>query len=388
MSGAESAAAGTVQAPAPQALPAVQNAAVPQASAQPTVGQAIIPAIGTADATAGAVAGQQQPLQQQVGVAPAGTVPVQQADGTVVQQTTPGGYPATNVPAGYGQQQVGMYGQQQYGQQQGMYGQQMGGMYGQQQGMFGQQMGGMYGQQQGMMGMPGQPGQPMLGPDGQPMLNPDGTPMMPQMVPQFNMRTVIRFLMEMAAVVQGTYMLGPMVQGWMKDQSVGPPGTPEGEVQENPLKKIGSAVFGFMKSALLAMTPAFVQRRRLRNKEQQAMIGAWAEVTESLPPQQPSRWWIYPIWAYLLYSALQEYRTYHKLCKIPVAAGEASGDGIVPQQNPQGADAGAGGGANAAQLEKAAQLYVQKQREMGQRRAGAPASAPTSTQNNVVPHVN
>merc|ERR1719463_1023423 len=116
----------------------------------------------------------------------------------------------------------------------------------------------------------------MLGPDGQPV------PGQPQMVPQFNMRTAIRFLMEMAAVVQGTAMLGPMVQGWMKDQSIGP----EGQTEENPLKKIGASIFGFLKSTLLAMTPSFIQQRRLRNKQQSAMIAAWAEVTASAPTSE------------------------------------------------------------------------------------------------------
>ena len=32
-----------------------------------------------------------------------------------------------------------------------------------------------------------------------------------QIVPQANMRTFIRFIMEMAAVIQGLAMLGPMV---------------------------------------------------------------------------------------------------------------------------------------------------------------------------------
>merc|ERR1719253_1530537 len=109
-------------------------------------------------------------------------------------------------------------------------------MYGGGGGMYGGG-GGMYGQQ-GMMqhSQPGMPGQ-------QPQ----------DMAPQFNFRTTIRFVMELAAIIQGCSLIGMMAGGWAQEM---------GSNEEQPLRKFGLWVGGALKGMIGSLLPFLGTRRR------------------------------------------------------------------------------------------------------------------------------
>ncbi|CAE8726408.1 unnamed protein product, partial [Polarella glacialis] len=195
--------------------------AAPDAAAAMAVPAALPPGPGVEQASlpggypAAPVTAQQQ---SQFAVQPPGAVAMPPTYSTQpVQQVQPGYAPQQ----GYAGQQQGMMGQQ------GYMGQQMG-----QQGYMGQQQ---FGQQGGYPGQPGQPGYP-----GQP-----GQEMTGQLHPQFNFRTVIRFVMEIAAIIQGCSLIGMMAGNWSQEM---------GSNEEQPLRRFGvwvaSSVKGMFASLL------------------------------------------------------------------------------------------------------------------------------------------
>lgn len=278
-------------------------------------------------------------------------------------------------------QQPGMYGQTGMYGQQGMYGQ---GMYGQgQQGMYGQQ--GMMGQsmygQQGTMGQPGmQPGQP-----GCPDQN---------MTPQFNFRTAVRFMTELAALIQGASLIGLMVGGMAQEW---------GSNEEQPIRRFGVWVASSVKGVITSILPFLEPTRR--------PIGSLEEQWDlaKRKPSRPRRWWVLLGTAYFVLSLWAEWRTYKRILALPV--GDASAAPAPPSQaagksgtagSPRGAasassprarsgaaategDAAAGKG-NGSLSPNLVDYYMQKQQEMHKQRVQQGAqSVPTSVAGGLSP---
>lgn len=236
---------------------------------------AAVPGAVAAPAVAQAVPGQPGAVVQAPAAVPGAVV---QQPGVVGQQGVMG-------------QQQGMYGQQggMYGQQGGMYGQQ-GGMYGQQGGMYGQQ-GGQYGQQQGMMGQPGMPG--------------------PNMAPQFNFSTVIKFIMEMSFIMQGASMIGMMAKGI-------------GSQEDSPMRKIAGWLWGKAKqsaTSAVSMVPVVgASARRSRALANSGTLDSVWAAESVMPPRPGPGIWVWLGTAYFIVSAIQEYNAYRRILSLPVGA--------------------------------------------------------------------
>eukprot|EP00929_Paragymnodinium_shiwhaense_P031440 TRINITY_DN17608_c0_g1_i5.p1 TRINITY_DN17608_c0_g1~~TRINITY_DN17608_c0_g1_i5.p1 ORF type:complete len:230 (-),score=43.39 TRINITY_DN17608_c0_g1_i5:276-965(-) len=160
------------------------------------------------------------------------------------------------------------------------YGGQMVGGYGSPGGYPGQMMGG-YGGQPMMGGYPGQmqpgmqPGQP--GMPGQPGV---------ELAPQFNFRTIIRCLMEVAAIVQGFSLVGAMGSSWLKEM---------GSNEEQPLRRFAVWIYGSVKGLVTSVVP-FVGSRTQRV----SLENAWA--TETAQPRAPTPWWVVLGFGYFMFT--------------------------------------------------------------------------------------
>ncbi|CAD7963765.1 unnamed protein product [Amoebophrya sp. A120] len=177
----------------------------------------------------------------------------------------------------------------------------------------GMMYGGGYGGYRGGMNMMQHPGGqgPM---NGQVPLDANGNPKPP--VPQFSTRAMVRFLMECAAVIQGTALVFVTVNSWLQSQTNA---TGEG----GPLKQlwtiVKSVVFGNKSTnggnAITRGTEwakEFVQRQRHLEREFYRGSGRQFSWVQSL------------LLLYLVYSLVSEFRNYLRLQKLPVKVLEAA----------------------------------------------------------------
>jgi len=241
---------------------------------------------------------------------------------------------------------------------------------------------GYAGQMNGYMAQPGYPGHP--GQPGQPDF--PGQQGMPQdMVPQLNFRTIIRFVMELAAMIQGCALIAMMASGLSQQVS---------SEEEQPLRKFGLWVKGAITGLVSRSLPFWGAHRRRK-----ALEGAWAIQTSS--PPQPARWWVWIGTSYFVATLLQELMTYRRIMRSPVAppsAPLASAPGpcssvqqgaysalpppvgqTLPKTQAEG-DAAGGKVTTSNPNSNMVEFYMQKQREMHLQRTGQlPASNTCAT---------
>lgn len=162
------------------------------------------------------------------------------------------------------------------------------------------------------------------------------------MVPQFSFRTLLRFVTELVAVIQGVAMIMAMVTGWLKDQQTGEPG-PLGKFFTAVRKRVMQFIFG----ASWSSSPA------------KSMDSAWAAAS-----QRPNLSWTQRvIGLYLAYAVILELKNYWQTIKhqptgqFPVSAPNGPRPGMPPSAQDDGAPGG-----------NLLEFYVNKQRELYQKR--------------------
>jgi len=162
-----------------------------------------------------------------------------------------------------------------------------------------------YSGQQGYMGQPGLPGQ-QLAHNGMPGQN---GPIGPQdLAPQFNFQTIIRFIMEMTAIIQGCSLIGTMAGGWAREM---------GSNEEQPVRKVAVWIGSTIRSSIGSMLPFLGKRRQRLDLE-----SAWA--MESKPPVRPTRWWVVIGSIYFSAAILSEFNAYRRIRANAVTAAPES----------------------------------------------------------------
>merc|ERR1712079_656635 len=124
------------------------------------------------------------------------------------------------------------------------------------------------------------------------------------LAPQFNFQTIIRFIMEMTAIIQGCSLIGTMAGGWARKM---------GSNEEQPVRKVAVWIGNTIRSSFSSMLP-FLGKR----KERLELENAWA--TESKPVARPTRWWVVIGSIFFGAAILQELNAYRRIRANAVTA--------------------------------------------------------------------
>lgn len=215
-------------------------------------------------------------------------------------------------------------------------------------------MGQGYGQQgygQGAMGQPGMMGQAgMMGQPG--MMGPQQGQ---EMAPQFNFRTIIRFMMEMIAIIQGCSLIATMGHGWIVENSSN---------EEQPMRKMGLWIGRTAYSAVSTLLPFLTKQNK-----RVALEDVWA--AEARTPPKPTRWWVVLGTGYFIFAFIQEYNAYRRILSRPISD-VAAGYGTETQRELHAeGDAAGGNGLSNNPGKDMLDLYMMKQREMHKNKLSA-----------------
>eukprot|EP00397_Hematodinium_sp_SG-2012_P057948 GEMP01072907.1.p1 GENE.GEMP01072907.1~~GEMP01072907.1.p1 ORF type:complete len:225 (+),score=52.46 GEMP01072907.1:163-837(+) len=189
---------------------------------------------------------------------------------------------------------------------------------------------------------------PQMNMQGQPQ--PNGQPN-ETMVPQFSFRTMLRFVTEMVAVIQGVAMIMAMVTGWLKDQQTGEPG-PVGKFFAAVKKRLWRLIFGASSS----------------NATLAPFDRAWA----SAPQRPPLSWTQRIIGLYLAYAIILEVKNYWQAVKNermvrirqPTDRPAQNAPNVMVTPPPPRAD----GNRSEPAANNLLEFYVNKQRELYQQK--------------------
>eukprot|EP00930_Biecheleria_cincta_P007114 TRINITY_DN10825_c0_g1_i1.p1 TRINITY_DN10825_c0_g1~~TRINITY_DN10825_c0_g1_i1.p1 ORF type:complete len:282 (-),score=43.50 TRINITY_DN10825_c0_g1_i1:101-946(-) len=181
---------------------------------------------------------------------------------------------------------------------------------------------------------------------------------MPQgeLQPQFNFRTVIRCIMELAGIIQGCSLIGMMAGGWAQEM---------GSNEEQPLRRFAVWVGSSVRSIFSWVLPFVASRRRRRELE-----SIWA--VETYTPQRPWRWWVVLGWSYFAASFVHELSAYRRAKARPVEKRSvmvASARPVQAEGDAAGGTAAGRGGSNSNLVD----FYFQKQQELHRQKTGATA---------------
>lgn len=150
-----------------------------------------------------------------------------------------------------------------------------------------------------------------------------------QLVPQFSLRTFVRFATECAAVIQGVALIFATLSNWVQSQSGGGPAG-------GPLKQF----YTLIKEELFGTVLGLVKKKSKHNSSTAAQAAhAWAQEFERQGNSLKQSLAGWPSWrqvlvgCYLGYSLIAELRNYQRLRRLPIGAPPPVSPQNVHRQN-------------------------------------------------------